>query len=54
MKDIIEILERWNREGAEVALGTVVERVGSAPRDPGAALAVSSTGVVTWTPGALI
>jgi len=47
VKDIIEILERWNREGAEVALGTVVERVGSAPRDPGAALAVSSTGVVT-------
>ncbi len=42
MKDIIEILERWNREGAEVALGTVVERIGSAPRDPGAALAVSS------------
>ena len=43
MKDIIEILERWTGEGAEVALGTVVERVGSAPRDPGAALAVSST-----------
>lgn len=42
MKDIIDILERWNREGAEIALGTVVERVGSAPRDPGAALAVSS------------
>ena len=42
MKDIIEILERWNRDGAEIALGTVVERIGSAPRDPGAALAVSS------------
>jgi xanthine dehydrogenase accessory factor len=46
VKDILEILERWNREGVEVALGTVVERVGSAPRDPGAALAVTSTGVV--------
>ena len=42
MKDIIETLERWTGEGASVALGSVVERVGSAPRDPGAALAVSS------------
>jgi xanthine dehydrogenase accessory factor len=42
MKDIIETLERWTGEGAAVALGSVVERVGSAPRDPGAALAVSS------------
>ncbi len=42
MKDIIDILERWTNEGTDVALGTVVERVGSAPRDPGAALAVSS------------
>ena len=42
MKDIIEILERWTGAGASVALGSVVERVGSAPRDPGAALAVSS------------
>jgi xanthine dehydrogenase accessory factor len=46
MKDIIEILERWTGEGATVALGTVVERIGSAPRDPGAALAVSSTGQI--------
>jgi len=42
MRDIIEILERWTGQGATVALGSVVERVGSAPRDPGAALAVSS------------
>jgi xanthine dehydrogenase accessory factor len=42
MKDIIEILERWTGAGAAVALGSVVERIGSAPRDPGAALAVSS------------
>jgi xanthine dehydrogenase accessory factor len=42
MKDIIEILERWTGEGTAVALGSVVERIGSAPRDPGAALAVSS------------
>ena len=42
MKDIIETLERWTDQGATVALGSVVERIGSAPRDPGAALAVSS------------
>jgi xanthine dehydrogenase accessory factor len=42
MKDIIDILEGWTADGADVALGTVVDRVGSAPRDPGAALAVSS------------
>lgn len=42
MKDIIETLERWTEEGASIALGSVVERIGSAPRDPGAALAVSS------------
>ena len=42
MKDIIETLERWTGQGASVALGSVVERIGSAPRDPGAALAVSS------------
>ena len=46
MKDIIEILERWTNDGRAVALGTVVERIGSAPRDPGATLAVSSTGEV--------
>ncbi|HWE82083.1 MAG TPA: XdhC/CoxI family protein [Gaiellaceae bacterium] len=43
MKDIVETLEKWTEEGATVALGSVVERVGSAPRDPGAALAVSSS-----------
>ena len=42
MRDIIDILERWTGEGASIALGSVVERIGSAPRDPGAALAVSA------------
>ena len=46
MRDIISILERWTSEGAAVAVGSVVERIGSAPRDPGATLAVSSTGEV--------
>ncbi len=46
MREIIDILERWSAAGASVAVGTVVDRVGSAPRDPGAALAVSSTGEI--------
>jgi xanthine dehydrogenase accessory factor len=46
VKDIIEILVRWTGEGRSVALGSVVERIGSAPRYPGATLAVSATGEV--------
>ena len=46
MRELIPVLERWTREGKTVALASVTERVGSAPRDPGAALAVSSTGEV--------
>ena len=44
MKDILGTLERWVGEGVAVALGSVVERAGSAPRDPGAAIAVSARG----------
>src|SRR5205809_7934362 len=46
MRDILPILERWTGEGQAVALGSVIERIGSAPRDPGAAMAVSSAGEV--------
>src|SRR6187399_2534526 len=46
MRDILPILERWTGEGQAVALGSVIERIGSAPRDPGATLAVSSAGEV--------
>jgi xanthine dehydrogenase accessory factor len=46
VRTIIDILERWTGDGATVALGTIVERAGSAPRDPGAALAVSASGEV--------
>jgi xanthine dehydrogenase accessory factor len=46
MRDIISILERWVSDGAPVAVGSVIERIGSAPRDPGATLAVSGTGEV--------
>jgi xanthine dehydrogenase accessory factor len=46
MRDIISIIERWTAEGTAIAVGSVVERIGSAPRDPGATLAVSGTGEV--------
>src|SRR5213596_1414838 len=46
MRDILPILERWTGAGQAVAVGSVIERIGSAPRDPGAALAVSATGEV--------
>jgi xanthine dehydrogenase accessory factor len=46
MRDILGTLERWAGEGIAVAIGSVIERIGSAPRDPGAALAVSATGEV--------
>ena len=46
MRDILPALERWAAEGLRAAVATVVEREGSAPRDPGAALAVSERGEV--------
>src|SRR5262245_45459415 len=46
MREIISILERWTSEGSAVAVGSVIERIGSAPRDPGATLAVSGAGEV--------
>jgi xanthine dehydrogenase accessory factor len=42
VRDILPTLERWASLGVPGALGTVVERVGSAPRDPGASLAVAA------------
>jgi xanthine dehydrogenase accessory factor len=46
MRDILPHLVRWIDEGQAVAVGSVIERIGSAPRDPGAALAVSAAGEV--------
>ncbi|NEE10324.1 XdhC family protein, partial [Streptomyces sp. SID7499] len=44
MLDIAGELHRWMAEGREFAVGTVVSVGGSAPRGPGAALAVDSEG----------
>nr|MBA3476182.1 XdhC family protein [Actinomycetota bacterium] len=39
-------LVRWRAEGCRVAIATVVERRGSAPRDPGASLALNDRGEI--------
>ncbi|MBD0290937.1 MAG: XdhC family protein [Thermoleophilia bacterium] len=46
MKDILDTLERWVAEPVRVATATVVATRRSAPRDPGAALAVNERGEV--------
>jgi xanthine dehydrogenase accessory factor len=46
VKDILDTLERWNAAGLRVATATVVRTERSAPRDPGAMLAVSERGEV--------
>ena len=46
MRDILDTLERWAGEGRRAALATLVGVERSAPRAPGAALAVSDSGEV--------
>ncbi|MFF4814050.1 XdhC family protein [Kitasatospora sp. NPDC001309] len=44
MQDIAEQLQAWHASGRSFAVATVVSVSGSAPRDPGAALAVDAAG----------
>lgn len=44
MHDLLATITRWQNEGKPVALATVVQVYGSAPRPLGAKMAVSSTG----------
>ncbi len=46
MREILETLERWAADGTPVAIATVVDTERSAPRQPGAVLAVSEGGDV--------
>ncbi|HEY3069112.1 MAG TPA: XdhC family protein, partial [Gaiellaceae bacterium] len=46
MRDILDTLERWTSEGLRVATATLVGTERSAPREPGAVLAVSERGDV--------
>src|SRR6201994_4874536 len=46
MRDILELVLKWWTSGETVGLDTVVRMFSSAPREPGAALAVSAGGEV--------
>jgi xanthine dehydrogenase accessory factor len=46
VRDVLDTLERWSSDGLKVATATVVSTERSAPRDPGAVLAVSEQGEV--------
>ena len=46
MKEILNDLERWQRQGKRVAVARVVDLEGSGPRLPGAAMAVNEDGEV--------
>lgn len=44
MRDVLPEIEQWQARGERVALATVIAMQGSAPRQPGAKLAVSEGG----------
>ncbi|MGH9379062.1 MAG: XdhC family protein [Thermoanaerobaculia bacterium] len=44
MREVVDNVARWRADGKSVALATVVSTWGSAPRQPGAVMAVSSDG----------
>ncbi len=46
MKDVLEELDAWAARGERVALATVVGTKRSAPRPPGAKMAISESGEV--------
>jgi xanthine dehydrogenase accessory factor len=46
MRELLPTLARWQADGRRAVLATVVERRGSAPRDPGASLALNDHGEI--------
>lgn len=46
VRELINDIQRWRRQGRRVALARVVDVEGSAPRLPGASMAVSEDGEV--------
>jgi xanthine dehydrogenase accessory factor len=46
MKDIADVVGRWLDEGEQVAIATVINVDGSAPRDEGAKMAIAGSGKV--------
>lgn len=47
MRDVLPDIEKWRSQGEKVAVATVISMIGSAPRLPGAKLAVSEKGELT-------
>ena len=47
MKDVINDVDRWVADGAQVALATVVDTRRSAPRPPGSKMAINDRGEVS-------
>jgi xanthine dehydrogenase accessory factor len=47
VKEILNDLERWRKQGRRVAVARVVDVEGSGPRLPGASMAVNDAGEVT-------
>jgi len=46
MREVLQDVDRWRRNGKQVALATVVSVWGSAPRQPGSKMAISSAGEI--------
>lgn len=46
MRDVLEQLQHWTSDGKKVAIATVIRTEKSAPRDPGAVMALSEDGDV--------
>ncbi|MDH3704851.1 MAG: XdhC family protein [Acidimicrobiia bacterium] len=46
MREILDDLERWQRDGKRIAVARVVNTEGSGPRLPGASMAVNEDGEV--------
>lgn len=46
MRELLDDIDRWQRDGKRVAVARVVDILGSGPREPGAAMAVSDRGEV--------
>jgi xanthine dehydrogenase accessory factor len=46
MRDLLDRIDTWRRQGTRVAIARVVDLDGSGPREPGAAMAVNELGEV--------
>jgi xanthine dehydrogenase accessory factor len=47
MRDVLDDIERWRAEGIPIALATVIQTWGSAPRTPGSKMAMTADGKIS-------